>query len=253
MHRSHKIKHERGNVLFLILIAVALFAALSYAVTQSTRGGGDAGSEKSELLISEMLNHFTSVKTAVTRLRLSGQCTEKELRFWHSTRANAGNSGYYGDNSNLACQVFDSSGGGVAYQLPPQEVQNIGGTEYMVMSQGVGGLGSDTTANDSDGQGIGIDLVIATNVTRETCLAMNDREGITNTSGEPPHRGVSDWYISPGRNFILMPSNATGGFMTGGLAFWSNSEIYGHATGCLSYESSMAVTYYVLYSALLER
>lgn len=60
---------QSGNVLFLILIAVALFAALSYAVTQSTRtNGANADEDKAALIASQIVQMAAAVKTARDRL-----------------------------------------------------------------------------------------------------------------------------------------------------------------------------------------
>lgn len=51
-----------GNVLFLILIAVALFAALSYVVIQGTRsGGGSTQAENVKLETAKLMNFFTAI------------------------------------------------------------------------------------------------------------------------------------------------------------------------------------------------
>lgn len=73
MNKQTNRQSESGNVLFLILIAVALFAALSYAVTKSTRsGGGSTEKEKATLSSAAMTQYPTALRTAIIRMVLNG-------------------------------------------------------------------------------------------------------------------------------------------------------------------------------------
>lgn len=112
--------NEKGNVLFLILIAVALFAALSYAVTQSTQsGGGDAGSETNLINSAQVTQYPSSVRTAALRMVIGGTDIST-LEFNPSSDfANCSNSG-------RRC-VFHPSGGGATSTQAPGNVMSDGG------------------------------------------------------------------------------------------------------------------------------
>ena len=74
---------ESGNVLFYILIAVALLAALSYTVAQSTRGNvGQLSAERARLYATEIIENANVMSSAVSQLRLRGVDLD-ELCFDH--------------------------------------------------------------------------------------------------------------------------------------------------------------------------
>lgn len=113
------MRNESGNALFLILIAVALFAALSYAITTSGRGGGSIDKEQAELGASRLYQYVSSVKQGVDRVRfINGQPIENlDFRSSQLLQYDGGPNNW--ENTlctTTSCQVYDPDGGGVSFQ-----------------------------------------------------------------------------------------------------------------------------------------
>ena len=113
----HILRRENGNALFLILIGVALFAALSYAITQSSRGGGSIAKEKEMLDMAVVHNYQALVTSAIMRLEFSG-CAVVATDTPDSTVFGAATS------DEKQCYLYAAEGGAVPYRdldatLPP--------------------------------------------------------------------------------------------------------------------------------------
>lgn len=136
--RSDCRKGERGNALFLILIAVALFAALSYAVTQSGRGSGTIDKEQSLIAASQITQFPAAVRTGVTRMIITGtQVTALD---------------FTNDGTAEDAEVFHSSGGGVVAQDPPANIGGATAWSYLDATHAtdgwyIAGVGTDTVTS----------------------------------------------------------------------------------------------------------
>mgnify|MGYP000669093785 CR=1 FL=1 len=111
--------NQKGNALFLILIAVALFAALSYAITQSGRGGAGIDKEKATLAAAQLMQYGGDLQIALQRMRVVGNVDIEQLDFRTAQRLENDGDDYPAYANTLCttddCQVFNNSGGGVAY------------------------------------------------------------------------------------------------------------------------------------------
>lgn len=156
-------KDERGNVLFLILIAVALFAALSYAVMQN-RSGGDASNENNLISSATITQYPAAVSAAIVRMVIGGVTTE-ELRF---NRPNE-----YNDLTNSTVGVFHPRGGGAAVVFASPDVMKNG-------QQGEWFFNAELQVPDIGTSGInGNDLIAyLPGLKQAICKKINERIGI---------------------------------------------------------------------------
>lgn len=91
-------KHQSGNALFLILIAVILFAALAYAITKSQGGNAEqASKDKLSVEASKVSNILSAAATEFMRLRLKG-CSIEEIDQASSNTPASANCAFYSKN-----------------------------------------------------------------------------------------------------------------------------------------------------------
>mgnify|MGYP000325968729 CR=1 FL=1 len=175
---------QRGNILFLILLAVVLFAALSYAVTSSTRGGGkDASKESLQSTVALLHNNMMAARSTLLRMTTIGGYQPWQIDF---SKAGYSSSSPNATCTVAACKLHDPAGGGfTGYTIPAKYWQDDSictsastwAGRYFFYSLTVKGIGID---NQSDV------VMLHGSVNDALCMAVNDASGITNPSGVPP-------------------------------------------------------------------
>ncbi len=139
------MRQDRGNILFLILLAVVLFAALSYAVTNSTRGGGnDASPEKLNLIASQMVQNVHLIEQNMMRAQVVDSIPDWGFNTYPAQSTNS-------TCTQTSCNIYaygGRNGGAPYYKVPAELAADPSGGDitpiwYIYRSMGLG-----TDAND---------------------------------------------------------------------------------------------------------
>lgn len=250
--RQENRMNEQGNVLFLILIAVALFAALSYAVTQSTRsGGGSADKEKAVLSGASMTQYPASLRTTLIRMVLSGTGVEA-MRFNPPSELPG--------VADPSLYVFEADGGSALYIDAPAELMNNStkGTWFFNTNWALPQIGTD--AGNQDGNEViaflpGIKPSVCKEVNKQFSINVNNC-GLFN--GIPTLLDASDpTLINENQNDLYVASFPTTPEALNGNDDGGTCEAFtGQPSGCF-YDAAIDIGNgageYVFYSVLLER
>ncbi|MBI3440958.1 MAG: hypothetical protein HY052_04020 [Proteobacteria bacterium] len=223
---------QRGNALFLILIAVALFAALSYAITQSGRGGSTVDKESALISAGQVAEYPASLRTVVTRMVITGTPTSGASGVSLKNPPSAG---------SVTNELFNQAGGAAAIIGPPSLAVDAGVTSWTFVDATdpatgfyVKGVGSDT---DVSGREV---LAVLQGVTLSVCQQLLKGLGVA-TFTVIPIPDVAMVWTAPLATFAVGAANT--------LSTGATGAINGNAFLC--YEN--AAGHYHYYHTLIEQ
>ena len=179
---------QKGSALFIILIAVALFAALSYVVSNMMRSGSSGtnlNEERAEIYASEALDYARNIRQTVQDLRISNGCKDTDISFEAT-----GLTGY--EHTPVAtddCKVFHTSGGGMSYATPSADIND--GVDWLFSGANqIQSIGTDDQGSFSHDS---LEIIAwLPYISLDLCNALNEQLDI---ASPPPVDQVSADYI----------------------------------------------------------
>lgn len=222
---------ESGNVLFLILVAVILFAALSYAVTRSTQTNGNQVDEGTTISAAQIAQYPSGTRTAILRMIIAGIPAES-LKFNPPED--------FGALADTDECVFHPAGGGAVYQMADHGVMasDLSGKWHFNAEFEIEHIGLQVP---SDAQGNDI-VAFLPGIREGVCARLNREAGI---QGAIPNltADLSAQYTEDMDDQYAMPS----GEASLGLSAGNGSGgLSGQPFGCFRNNGGEYVYYHVL-------
>lgn len=238
---------ERGNALFLILIAVALFAALSYAVTQSGRSSGSIDRETAMIAASQITQYPATLDTTITRMIITGTDVSR-IHFDHDTHSGDGTRT---DEGN----VFHTDGGSATRSTPPSNIGAARGTWPDMGTLSGNTWGFKDVSNTTMGYYV-FDLGSNAELTGREAFAFlnNIKLGVC----EQINKGLNLAYDPLPNQSVPVDYEANSGLGDTGSATDGGSSntfgaLPGEPFGCVQMGDDASTAYYDYYHALIEQ
>ncbi len=235
--------------MFLILIAVVLFAALTFAVTMSSRSGDNVNDDKVKIAASQITQSGVDMEAAMMRLRISRNIDPSLMSFETDRLTAYANPGC--PVSENECKVFNPVGGQISYNIPNPEWLNralsaqpsYGDWLYTGTACIPGmGMGNDSSCAGNPDQ---LELIAMLPwLTREVCVELNKKLGIAQTADTPPKLSGSGWGASP--EYI-------GTFANGVALIDTGNVLFAQPEGCFEGAGTPPTGSYHYYRVLIQR
>ena len=152
---------ERGNAMIYVLIALALFGALTFALSNQNNqaDGQNIDDEVAELYTNELLEYVVSAQQVVDMMLASGSEVD-DLSFVNPT-----STGF--DTGSHIHKVFHPQGGGLNYQKKFNEAISRRSDAGWYVQTGVNVIWTPTTGNDVILSALRIDKTICENINKK--------------------------------------------------------------------------------------